>query len=125
MIKKLVLFLVAVCSAVMAENKTAHSIVIEESAKAYFKLDGDFYSDEKGNILQYAGKSVNLGVTAGYTVVSANAAYGGNSVEITATAENANMYTFAMPDADVVIKGTFKKKTSSISVSGCEQMKCS
>lgn len=125
MIKKLVLFLVAVCSAVMAENKTAHSIVIEESAKAYFKLDGDYYSDEKGNILQYAGKSVNLGVTAGYTVVSANAAYGGNSVEITATAENANMYTFVMPDADVVIKGTFKKKTSSISVSGCEQMKCS
>lgn len=126
MIKKLVLFLVAVCSAVMAENKTAHSIVIEESAKAYFKLDGDFYSDEKGNILQYAGKSVNLGVTAGYTVVSANAAYGeGKSVEIKQTAENENKYSFAMPDADVVIKGTFKKKTSSISVSGCEQMKCS
>lgn len=126
MIKKLVLFLVAVCSAVMAENKTAHSIVIEESAKAYFKLDGDFYSDEKGNILQYAGKSVNLGVTAGYTVVSANAAYGeGKSVEIKQTAENENKYSFAMPDADVVIKGTFKKKTSSISVSGCGQMKCS
>lgn len=126
MIKKLVLFLVAVCSAVMAENKIAHSIVIEESAKAYFKLDGDFYSDEKGNILQYAGKSVNLGVTAGYTVVSANAAYGeGKSVEIKQTAENENKYSFAMPDADVVIKGTFKKKTSSISVSGCEQMKCS
>lgn len=123
MLKKLAVILMAFCCIVMAENKTAHSIVIDESAKAYFQLDGDYYSDEKGNILQYAGKSVNLGVTAGYTVVSANASYGSNSVEITATAENENKYSFVMPDADVVIKGTFKKKSYAVSVEGCDGTK--
>lgn len=124
MLKKLAVILMVFCCIAMAENKTAHSIVIDESAKAYFKLDGDYYSDEKGNILQYAGKSVNLGVTAGYTVVSASAAYGeGKSVEIKQTAENENKYSFVMPDADVVIKGTFKKKKYAVSVEGCDGTK--
>lgn len=123
MLKKLALILIALCSMALAESGKLHSIVIDQSANDYFKLEGTYFQ-ENDLIKQYAGKSVNLVLKPGYTVVSASATYGeGNSVKIMPSTQKENHYTFAMPDADVVVTGSFAKKKYAFTVEGCDGVK--
>lgn len=121
MLKKLALVLLAVCCYAMAAQEKLYSIVVDNPAM--FRLVGT-YDGKTGDVLQAKEKSdvyVQIFAEKGFVVEKAYALYGeGKSIELELNDSEASKYHFAMPAADVTLKAEFKKKTSAITVEGCD-----
>lgn len=122
MLKKLILALMIVCCAVMAEQ--GKKFAVNYGIAGVFHVVGDNVADTTGGIIKMRGGDstrVQIFPSAGYVVERAYAVYGTNdTLELSLEDSVKSKYLFVMPQSDVTLKADFKKKKSAITVLGCD-----
>lgn len=122
MLKKLILALMIVCCAVMAEQ--GKKFAVNYGIAGVFHVVGDNVADTTGGIIKMRGGDstrVQIFPSAGYVVERAYAVYGTNdTLELSLEDSVKSKYLFVMPQSDVTLKADFNKKKSAITVLGCD-----
>lgn len=124
MLKKLALILIALCSMALAAEGDYHVVKIDSAEHASFRLLAYTPSaTNDGATLEKTGDTVSFQVlpATGYTLDTIYATYGENkSMALKQDTSDKTIYSFIMPDNDVVVKSAFKLKKSSITIENCQ-----
>lgn len=127
MLKKLALILIIFCGLSMAKD-VLRVIDVDSVKNGSFTLLNYYSEDDAAKL--YAGEVARIQVkpAKGYVLDTLYATYGeGQPLKLVGDSVEKSVFTFTVPNADVSVKGSFKLKTSSITVEKCnkDELTCS